>query len=358
MTRPVSSSPGFVTVFGRELVAELPAFVHRPYLVVTMADLWPTFESRFDRGLAAVHLVDTLELADLEKAAADLPPHASIVGLGGGQALDVAKFFAWTNRRPLFQVPTATTVNAPFGHRSGLRDRGKVRYLGWAIPEAVYIDFDVIQAGPPLLNRSGVGDVLCYRTAHADWRLADSLGKTERKWPYDESLVAEATVQLDSVMAALDEIREVSEAGVRALVLAHRWGGTTFHDSGWNPRHIEGVEHFFFYNLERLTGRHFIHGQPVGLGVVVGSVLQDNEPEVALAALQRAGVDIRPEAMGVAWDDATEAMRTLPTYVREAGLWYTVADARPVTDAHVERVRDLVETGYGPWNPQPAGDRS
>ena len=310
MTRPVSSSPGFVTVFGRELVAELPAFVHRPYLVVTMADLWPTFESRFDRGLAAVHLVDTLELADLEKAAADLPPHASIVGLGGGQALDVAKFFAWMNRRPLFQVPTATTVNAPFGHRSGLRDRGKVRYLGWAIPEAVYIDFDVIQGAPPLLNRSGVGDVLCYRTAHADWRLADSLGKTERKWPYDESLVAEATVQLDSVMAALDEIREVSEAGVRALVLAHRWGGTTFHDSGWNPRHIEGVEHFFFYNLERLTGRHFIHGQPVGLGVVVGSVLQDNEPEVALAALQRAGVDIRPEAMGVTWEAGRRSGRS------------------------------------------------
>jgi glycerol dehydrogenase-like iron-containing ADH family enzyme len=349
MTRPISTSPGFTTVFGRELVGELPAFAHPPYLVVTMADLWPAFEARLAGRLAGVHLVDTLELADLEMAAANLPAHASIIGLGGGQALDVAKFFSWTNRRPLFQVPTATTVNAPFGHRSGLRDRGRVRYLGWAIPEAVYIDFDVIQSAPPLLNRSGVGDVLCYRTAHADWRLADSLGRTERKWPYDESLVAEATVQLDSVMAALDEIHDVTEAGIRALVLAHRWGGTTFQDSGWNPRHIEGVEHFFFYNLERLTGRHFIHGQPVGLGVVVGSVLQDNEPEVAVAALRRAGVDIRPEAMGVTWDDAAESMRTLSTYVREAALWFTVADARPVTDAHIDRVRELVDATYGPW---------
>ena len=94
-------------------------------------------------------------------------------------------------------------------------------------------------------------------------------------------------------------------------MLGHRWGGTTFHDSGWNPRHIEGVDHFFFYNLERLTGRHFIHGQPVGLGIVFGSALQDNEPERMLAALLRAGVDIRPEAMGVTWDDVAEAMRTL-----------------------------------------------
>ena len=30
-----------------------------------------------------------------------------------------------------------------------------------------------------------------------------------------------------------------------------------------------------------------------------------------LSALMRAGVDIRPEQMGVTWDDVAEAMRTL-----------------------------------------------
>ncbi len=73
-------------------------------------------------------------------------------------------------------------------------------------------------------------------------------------------------LRLDSVLDHLDDIRAVNEVGIRTLMNAHRWGGATFHDSGWNPRHIEGVDHFFFYNLERLTGRHFIHGQPVGLG--------------------------------------------------------------------------------------------
>ena len=345
---------GFPTVFGRELIGELPNFVHRPYLVVTMADLWPTFEALLSAHLAGVHLVDTLELADLERAAEALPPAAAIIGLGGGQALDVAKFFAWTRRLPFFQVPTATTVNAPFGHRSGLRDAGRVRYVGWAVPEAVYIDFDVIGTAPPALNRSGVGDVLCYHTAHFDWRLADRLGKTERRWPYDPGLVADAATVMASVVDALDEIRAGSEAGIRALVLAHRWGGTTFHDSGWNPRHIEGVEHFFFYNLEHLTGRHFIHGQPVGLGIVAGSVVQGNEPEQMVAELARAGVDIRPEAMGVTWDDVGEAMRTLPAYVRQAGLWFSVADTGPITDEHVARVRALVDGTIGPEIGPPA----
>jgi glycerol-1-phosphate dehydrogenase [NAD(P)+] len=346
-TAPADAGSQFTTVFGRNLVAELPNIAHRPYLVVTMADLWPRFEGSFDSGLAGVHLVDTLELEELARQVEGLPACSSVIGLGGGQAVDVAKYVAWSRRLPLFQVPTAMTVNAPFGHRAGLRDRGRVRYLGWAVPEAVYVDVDVIRSAPPLLNRSGVGDILCYHTAHADWRLAHDNGREERQWPYDPLLVAAARERLDAVLSALEDIHDVTEAGIRTLMLAHRWGGAAFHDAGWNPRHIEGVEHFFFYNLERLTGRHFIHGQPVGLGIYAGSLLQENSPEAMLAALVRAGVDVRPEAMGVTWDDVAEALRTLSGYVREAGLWYTAADARPITDELIERVREGVTAAFG-----------
>ena len=69
--------------------------------------------------------------------------------------------------------------------------------IGWAVPEAVYVDFDVIRAAPPLLNRSGVCDVLCYHTAHYDWKLAHDAGREDRRWPYDQRLVDEAREQLD-----------------------------------------------------------------------------------------------------------------------------------------------------------------
>lgn len=346
------SSYPFRIVFGRGLVEELHAFVHRPYVVVTMADLWPVFADRFDAGLAGVHLVESLEVANLELVSDALPACNAIVGLGGGQAIDVAKFFAWRRRLPLFQVPTAMSVNAPFGHRAGLRVNGIVRYLGWAVPEAVYVDFDIVASAPRRLNRAGIGDVLCYHTAHRDWRLAHEAGRTEPQWPYDEGLVAEAKLRLDGVLAALDDIRAVNEHGIRTLMLAHHWGGATFHDSGWNPRHIEGMEHFFFYNLERLTGRHFIHGQPVGLGCFIGATLQDDQPELVLDALLRAGVDVRPEAMGVNWDDAAEAMRTLASFSRQAGLWYTAIEERPIDDAFVAAIRERIVDAYTGWEGQ------
>jgi glycerol-1-phosphate dehydrogenase [NAD(P)+] len=345
-----STGSEFPTVFGRGLVEELPNFVHRPYLVVTMDDLWPKFEHQFDSHLAGVHLVTTIDLDEVSAAAEALPECASIVGLGGGQAIDVAKFFAWTRRLPLFQVPTAMTTNAPFAHRPLLRSGGKALSIGYAVPEAVYVDYDVIQAAPPLLNRSGVCDVLCYHTAQYDWKLAHDRGREERRWPYDERLVAEARQRFDAVLAALDEIRAVTDEGIRTLMLAHRWGGAAYHNAGWNARHMDGVDHCFLYCLEHVTERHFIHGQGVGLGILVGAELQENQPDMILDALCRTGVDIRPEAMGISWDDAARAMRRLAWYVRHADLWFTIADVRPVTDEFIERVHEKLDATLGPWS--------
>ena len=128
-------------------------------------------------GLGATHLVDSLDVEALDHAAARLPDVRSIIGLGGGQAIDVAKYFAWTKQLPLFQFPTAMTVNAPFGQRAGVRQGGLVRYLGWAVPEAVYVDLDIVQSAPAALNRAGVGDILCYHTAHWDWRAASEAAR-------------------------------------------------------------------------------------------------------------------------------------------------------------------------------------
>lgn len=344
-----STGSEFPTVFGRNLVGELRNFVHRPYLVVTMKDLWPKFGHHFDSHLAGVHCVTTLDLDQLTIAAERLPTCNSIIGLGGGQAVDVAKFFSWVRRVPLFQVPTAMTTNAPFSHRAVLRTGDKVAPIGWAVPEAVYVDLDVIRGAPPLLNRSGVCDVLCYHTAHHDWKLAHDMGKEESQWPYDEHLVAAARERFNAVSANLDAIREVSDEGIRTLMLAHRWGGAAFHNAGWNARHMDGVDHCYLYCLEHVTGKHFIHGQAVGLGIYVGSVLQENEPEAMLGTLRRTGVDIRPEAMGISWEEAATAMRRLGWYVRYADLWYTVADTRLVTEALVERVRQGLYAAFADW---------
>ena len=46
------------------------------------------------------------------------------------------------------------------------------------------------------------------------------------------------------------------------------------------------------FTIEYVTGKHFIHGQAVGLGLYVGSELQENAAEETLAGLHRVGVDM------------------------------------------------------------------
>lgn len=336
----------FTTIYGRNLIGELRNIAHRPYLVVTMPDLWDLFQHHFDENLAGVYKVHTIDGDELLDEIAKLPPHASIIGLGGGQAVDTAKFFAWSTQKPIFQVPTSMSVNAAFGHRAGLRFGGDVKYVGWTVPEAVYVDIDVIQAAPPVLNRSGICEILCYHTAHADWRLADARGKCEPQWPYDQRLVDEAQGVLNGLLEHIDDIRDVNETGIRALMNANRWGGAAFHNAGWNPRHIEGIDHFLFYALEYYTGKKFIHGQPVCLGIYVGSLLHNANPERILQVITQAGVDIRPEAMDLTWDDVRHALVNLKSFVHRAGLWYSIAHEADIDDDFVDEVRSRVEAAY------------
>jgi glycerol-1-phosphate dehydrogenase [NAD(P)+] len=349
MNIPSWNGTQFTTIFGRNLLAEIPAIAHRPYLVVTMPDLWPRFHPFFDQHLAGPYLVHTIDGDALDREVPYLPPCSCVVGLGGGQAIDVAKYISWSRRLPLFQVPTAMTVDAPFGHRAGLRFSGQVRYIGWAVPEAVYVDLDILQNAPPLLNRSGLCEVLCFHTAHADWRLARDRGRLESKWPYDQELVDQARAVLDGLWPHLDDIRAVNETGIRVLMTAMRWAGASFHNAGWNPRPIEGIEHFIFYALESFTGRKFIHGQPVSLGIVVGSMLHQDRPDEILDAIHHVGVDIRPEAMGISWTDVEYALVNLKAFVHKAGLWYGIAHEADITPPFVRQLRDRVTARYGSW---------
>ena len=57
----------FNVAYGRDLYQELPKIINPPFLVVSNKDLWPKFSHHFDSKETFVHIVDSLEIKDLEK---------------------------------------------------------------------------------------------------------------------------------------------------------------------------------------------------------------------------------------------------------------------------------------------------
>ncbi len=112
---------------------------------------------------------------------------------------------------------------------------------------------------------------------------------------------------------------------MRLMIDALSWGGASFHGAGWNPRHIEGAEHFIFYALEAATRKKFLHGQAVCLGVVIACMMHGERADELLGVMHSVGIDIRPEAMAINWQDVDQALLGLSAFVRREQLAYGIA---------------------------------
>lgn len=332
----------FRTAFGRNLLAEVPNFVAPPYVVVTMEDLWPRFSPEFPAG-TATYVVRSMEREVLEADLAGLAGCASIIGLGGGQAIDAAKYFAWRLGRPLHQFPTSLSVDAMYGQRAGVRENQMVRYVGWAVPECVYFDYGILETAPKAVNRAGIGDVFCFFTGVWDWEYADRTGRCEPRWPFDPALAAHSLSLAETALAGRDAIRDLTPEGIGLIVEAFKWGGASYHGTGWCPRHIEGIEHFIFYALEARTGIKFLHGQAVCLGLVAGAMMHGRRDRELRDAVAHIGVDIRPESMGMTWDVVDATLLDLSVFVRRQGLPYGIGHDFPVDRLFLDRLRGLVD---------------
>ncbi len=337
--------PQFTTIFGRNLLAEVPGFVLPKILVVTMDDLWPLFRDRLPDDVQ-VYTVRSMERSVLESELAKFEGVASILGLGGGQAIDAAKYFAWRLNKPLFQFPTSLSVDAVFGHRASVRENSIVKYAGFAVPQSVYIDLDIIEAAPGTLNIGGVGDVFCFITGVMDWRHAERQGKCEARWPYDDSLARISLAKAEAALNALDDLRDLTPDGIRIMVDALKWGGASYHGAGWNPRHIEGVEHYIFYALEAHTKKKFLHGQAVCLGLILGAMMHGQRVDELLHAVAYLGVDIHPGTMSIEWEDVFQAMHGLKDFVVREDLAYGIANDFVVTDTFLNEARDKIEGAF------------
>ncbi len=264
----------------------------------------------------------------------------TVVGLGGGSAMDTAKFIAWKTGKPLLQIPSITSVDAAFTDAIGVRVDGRVRYIGNVLPQRVVLDIALVQSAPKHMNRAGMGDVLSCHTGLWDWQMAVLHG---RGVPWHDEAAALGQTLLRELDAAAEDISAVSAEGVRWLASAYRRIGAACAQLR-HSRFEEGAEHFLAYAYEHQTGAHPLHGELIALCVFAMSSLQGNKAQLVRSVIKRSGVRAHPEDLGIGEADFVRALIGLQDYVQREALDFSIAHVRPIDAQLAAETWQLVQS--------------
>ena len=260
---------------------------HRRVAVLVSKGLAAPLPERAAAALAehGVEAAAWVEVADndVESAArmfADLPKASAVVGVGGGKALDVAKYVGFLGRLPYYAVPTSLSNDGFCSQQSSLTVRGKRRSLPAALPFGVVVDTAVCLAAPPLLTLSGVGDLVAKFTAIADWKLAfAAVGE-----PVDDfaALMSDGSVHAVLSHPALDA------EGVRLLATALMMNGVAMEVCG-SSRPASGSEHLISHALDASSARPRLHSLQVGVVTYLMALLQGSHADLIAALFDATG---------------------------------------------------------------------
>lgn len=210
-----------------------------------------------------------------------LPPKTDvIIGMGGGKALDVAKYAAFLTRLPYIAVPTALSNDGFCSPQSSLDFKGKRRSFASAMPYGVVVDTQVCLNAPRILWLAGIGDSVAKITSVYDWKLAFRIKGTQ----VDDfaALLSDATVF--QLMAKPDHDLE----GMRLLATALMLNGIAMEICG-SSRPASGSEHLISHALDLICEKPRLHGLQVGVATYMVSQLQGRGTDRIAALLEATG---------------------------------------------------------------------
>ena len=310
------------------------------YVVTTMEIPWNIIKNDIGKSPEKVINVTSVEKQWIEDQIKELPEFDTIVGIGGGMAIDVAKYISWKLNKKLVSIPTILSVDAFTTPAAGVRVNHDVKYLGIASPNPLIIDYDLLRSAPKELNIAGVGDLFSIHTASFDWQYANSRGKSE--YPFSQNAVDNGKKILEFIYDNIGNIKENNDNGLRSIVEAYISLNTICLPID-HFRIEEGSEHYLFYELEERLKRPFIHGNIIGLGIYLLSRLQKNDPLFITEMMDNSGLIYHPNSMNLKREDLRESLLTLKNYVKSKDkLWFTIIDDSNIDEEWInENLSDL-----------------
>lgn len=228
----------------------------------------------------------------------------AVVGVGGGKAIDVAKYVAKESGSLMISVPTTPSHDGIASPFASLKGTGRPTSIYTKTPYGVIADVEIIAKAPRRLIMAGFGDLAGKLVAVKDWALAHRL----RGEYYGEYAAQLALMSAKHVLRYHELIASGSVEGVRILVEALVSSGVAMCIAG-SSRPASGSEHLFSHALDIVAPGRALHGEQVALGAIMMLYLHgDSSWRKVRRILRKVGLPTTAQEIGVEPEKIVEAL--------------------------------------------------
>ena len=306
MPREVYIDPGIINDTG-EICKSL--HLDKKILIVTGSHTY---------DVGAVPAIESLEKDDIgydvikvNGASADsiseveelITPDTTVLGIGGGKVIDVAKLSSFNQGVYFVSMPTTASHDGIVSPMASIKNPDTSISVAAHSPIAVIADSEVLAQSPFRLLAAGCADLIANFTAIKDWELAHRL-KNE---PFSESAAALSIMSANLITDNISDIKPNLEPSARIVMKSLFSGGMAISIAG-SSRPASGSEHLFSHALDKILDKPALHGEQCGIGTIMMMYLHGGDWKYIRDALKAVQAPTTAAEIGVCEDDIIEAL--------------------------------------------------
>ena len=268
--------------------------------------------------VGAVPAIESLEKDDIEydvvkvSGASDdsiseveelITPDTTVLGIGGGKVIDVAKLSSFNQGVYFVSMPTTASHDGIVSPMASIKNPDTSISVAAHSPIAVIADSEILAQSPFRLLAAGCADLMANFTAIKDWELAHRL-KNET---FSESAAALSITSANLITDNIANIKPNLEPSARIVMKSLFSGGMAISIAG-SSRPASGSEHLFSHALDKILDKPALHGEQCGIGTIMMMYLHGGDWRYIKNALKAVEAPTTAAEIGVSEDDIIEAL--------------------------------------------------